>query len=359
MRDLKQIELALIKNLELIHFYNIEHAPYISLSITYDNNKTLTYDYKYPNFNAYLSRVIEVYKNEKDTRKINFLDEPSKNLMESLLIDNPYEKEIRNYTNRDIKYLSRHNDVRFLFEYIKVAISQFLSVMYNTDIIVDQINGYRDRYTALYKYDNEERFVPFILIKQDFSNYIFKFTYVSDQVIGLTGNINLYSGSVSLNYDSKSGIEAKNNYVIDQGNKELIRYNDQIISYNDPTYEVDTNFLDSYLTLLGLPILENKVGTVPNNYLLDGNIDNNTKYATHLSLQDNFSNAKVEKSYGTFRNDIYVLLDKEQIDINVFLEKNSLIIEKNYINYGYTYEEYETDIDSLITKDIKGKVKKK
>lgn len=359
MRDLKQIELATIKNLEMIYFYDINHAPYIGLNIVYDNGKNLNYNYNYELFNSYLSRVIELYKKE-DKTKIQFLNEESKNLMEKLIVDDSIIKQDIKYEKKDPKYLSRKIEVSFTMEYIKRALSLFLSTMYDEDITIYDVKGYRDRYLAYYNQDDEQKTISFIIIKQDNNHYVLKFNFVNDSIMSFEGNINIYKDCITLKYESDNyDLNGANIYSVDDKVLETIKHMGLIVNYEEPNYEIDNELIDSYLNLLNLPILKNRIKTVNNNYLIVDKSDDNTDYLIHISLDEKFANVKVEKRVGYFKDNIYIQLDKEQIDINMYLE-DDLVVEKNYINKGFLYEYYQIKSNDLTQKiEIKEKIKRK
>lgn len=369
MRNTKEIELMTIKKLELIHFYNLEQAPYIGLNIVYDNGKNLNYNYKYEYFNEFVGKVVDTYKKEKDINNIQFLENESKEIMNKLIIDNPFIKKEKNLNaSYDKKYLSRNIEVKFTFEYIKRALSLFLSCMHNEDITIDDLRGYRDRYIATYKLERTYDFVhiiPLTIIKQDNNHYRFNFKYGEEESILLNGTIDLYNDCIALNYSTKeNNLSGKNIYHIKEKNKEIIKYNEEMIGYEENNSEViDNELIDLYLNLLDLPIINRRIRTVDNNYLLIDNIDSNTNYFVHMSLSKNYANVKIEKRFGIIRDNIYVLLDQEKIDTNIFLEQdNNLVIEKNYLKTpisigeyknleGKTeYEYYEIDSDDLTSK---------
>lgn len=348
MRNTKEIELMTIKNLELIHFYNLEQAPYIGLNIVYDNGKHLNYNYEYEFFNQFVGKVVEVYKKEKDLRNIQFLEEASKEIMEKLILDNPFiKKEQISNVSEDKKYLSRNIEVKFTFEYIKRMLSLFLSCMHNEDITIEEFNGFRDRYMATYKLqktNDYNHFVPIIIIKEDNNHYRFKFKYSEEETISFNGNLDIYNDCIALNYiNNQNNLRGKNVYHINDRNIEVIKYNEEMISYDESESEViDNGLIDCYLKLLDLPIISNRIKTVDNNYLLVGNTDSNTNYFIHISLSKDYVNVKIEKRFGIIRDNIYVLLDQEKTDVNIFLEQdNNLVVEKNYLKTPISIGEYK------------------
>lgn len=355
MLNIKEIELMQIKNLEMIYFSNLENKPFLSLNIVYDNGKNLSYNYTYEYFNQFVSKVAEVYKKEKENNKVQFIDIESKNLIESLIIGEVCIKEEQkcNTCDRINKYNTRTLDFKFLMGYIKRIIKQFIYYIENDESLEIEIIGYKDKYVIKYN----DQIIPIFLIKQDENHYKIKFKYTNEEYninMFLTGSIDLYKDCIALNYTSSdNSITGKNIYHIDDSkSSEIIKHFGNIVSYGEIDNDIDNDIIDFYLNLLQLPILEKRIKTVSNNYYIVSNIDSNTKYIIHMSLDKDYVNVRVDKIYGIVRDDIFVTIEEEKTNINIMLEDKRLVIEKHYLDTPITRGEYKKNYENKYSYDF-------
>ena len=82
-----EIQIAQIKDLRLIFFYNCEQTlnnSYLGLKIVYDNNKSLDLKYRDEYFNEFIAKVIDVYNKEKELGNVRFLDERTEQIFTEL-----------------------------------------------------------------------------------------------------------------------------------------------------------------------------------------------------------------------------------------------------------------------------------
>lgn len=368
MINFKNADIYEIKNLELIYFYNIGSSSYIGLNIVYDGGKNLNYDYTYEYFDLYVARVVKVYENEKEDHNIQFLNQDSKEKLCSFLNKGITISDHHSDYETTSKYNSRDLDVKFLMEYIKRAITLFLRCMNNNDKLdITSIKGYRDKYLIEYveKKSNFDQFdiLPITLIKQDNNNYIFKFRYVYNSSMTFNGNITIYNDCISLNYISiDKNLVGKNIYHIDGTCSEVIKFCGNVISYGEHNDDIDNETIDFYLNFLDLPLIQRRLKTVDNNYLLVDNIDDNTSYFIHLSLSKDYVNVIVDKKVGILRDKLFVPFEEEKAIINIMKEENNLVVEKHYLKTPistalyknnlenkYIYETYKID-DADLTK---------
>ena len=126
MTNKNKIEISLIKNLDLIYFYNVGDDNHFGLSIVYDNGKNLNYNYEYEYFTDYVAKVVSVYKKEKDIRNIQFLDQESKSIINSFCNKDFKLKKVDNLQPKLIKYNTRAMDVKFLHNYITNAMKSLI-----------------------------------------------------------------------------------------------------------------------------------------------------------------------------------------------------------------------------------------
>lgn len=363
MLNPKEIEIAQIKKLNLIYFYQLD-SNHIGLRIVYDNNnKKLDYNYTYEYFDLFVAKVVKVYREEKQKHNIIFLDDKSKEIMDAFCNENiDVASDSVCVQDRDRKYLNRNLDVKFLDEYILRTVSLFLGCMENDEnISVRMVRRYRDGYSFIY---NSNKVLPFRLTKQDDFSYLISFRYANnDTSISFSGEINIYTDCIAINYHSNDNIiEGKNIYNTDiEKNIEEIKYNGVVVSYTD----IDNQFLDNqtidfYLNLLGLPSIEKKIKTAGNNYLLVGDVSEHEKYFIHISLSKDYVNVIVNRGIGTQKDDLFVLFEQERYSVNLMLEKNNLVIEHHYFDTAistgcykknfankYSYQVYQIDSDDL------------
>ncbi|MBQ9181949.1 MAG: hypothetical protein IJ134_04895 [Bacilli bacterium] len=363
MINKSEIEISLIKNLDLIYFYNIQDSNHIGLNIVYDNGKNLNYNYTYEYFIDYLAKVVSVYKKEKDTRNIQFLDEESKSIIDSFCNKDFKLKKVDNLQPKLIKYNTRAMDVKFLHNYITNAMKSLIDCFIpDVEIFNSTTNiyGNKDRY-VLNIYYNRDYYtfrIPLVYIKSSDNRYIFKarvnectiFSRLNVPNINIDGSFDIYNDCVALTFNS-SDITGKFIYHNDSSKSiEIIKHNDDIISYKkDENNEVNNEIIDFYLNLLKLPNISKRVKTVDNCYLLVDEIDN-TKYFIHMCINNNYVNVKVEISFGIKKNDLFIPLEKEKQNINIILEpSNNIVIERQYLPTDISDSYYKSNLENKCT----------
>lgn len=369
MTNSNEIEIKLIKNLDLIYFYNVGDNNHIGLNIVYDNGKNLNYNYEYKYFADFVAKVVSVYKNEKDKRNIQFLDEESKRIIDSFC-----HKEIKTNDDkkiitqeRNLKFCSRFYDVYFLKDYLIRVLECLTNCFSKYDVVLNKSfcrNG-NDRFRIyLDCISSEVPFVgdrfnyvfPLIVVKSDEKKYRFKINFaLNSQIIKyvLEGEFNIYSDCVSLSFsDYNNNLTGNFIYHSDiTKSEEIIKHNNNIVFYNNEfNNKINDLQIDSYLDCLDLPLLKNRVKTVNDCYLLVDEIDN-IKYFIHMSFLDGFQNIKYEKCIGVKKDNIFIPLEKEGQNINIIKNSEGLVVEKHFLKTDVSTCEYKTNYEDKYTYD--------
>lgn len=367
MTNSNEIEIKLIKNLDLIYFYNVGDNNHIGLNIVYDNGKNLNYNYEYKYFTDYVAKVVSVYKNEKDKRNIQFLDEESKRIIDSFCYKKINDNKKIITQERNLKYCNRYYDVYFLKEYLIRVLECLIKCFSEYNIVLNK-SFYRkanDRFKICLTCTDSVTSVksqyfnyvfPLIVIKSDEKKYRFKINFAINPQINkyiLEGEFNIYNDCVSLNFsDYNNNLTGNFIYHSDiTKSEEIIKHNNNIIFYNN---EFNNNIndlqIDSYLGCLDLPLLKNRVKTVNECYLLVDEIDN-SKYFIHMSFLDEFQNIKYEKCVGVKKDNIFIPLEKEGQNINIIKNPNGLVVERHFLKTDVSTCEYKTNYEDKYTYD--------
>lgn len=370
----KKYDIQNIKNLEMIYFYDISKSEigrstssFLGLKVVYDNGKGLGYDVTSDYFSEFLQKVVDVYNLEKSTRKIDFLNEFSKQMIESIDVKK-FVKNKRNYNEKNslIEVKTVYNTIKEIDDYIKEVCKNILSFIlkdHKIDIIC--LKGCNNRFSAIYTVDDlEQRILCLVVKKVSDNKYEFTADYVSDELFSVDGSIVFDDAYVNIFWENESDdIKATYKYNIDDNLSERnIKRNQKIIDFNTIDDSVDKNLkslLDFYIKEILNDEIDSCISTVNNNYLLsqttflDGDTENEHLYknsSCHFNLKKDFVRLKYHKVNGVSKKD-----DKILVPFNEVIEEKLL---KHYEINGEDYVVVETkekpsyiDFDRLEHKD--------
>lgn len=367
MFNSEEIKIAQIKNLRLIYIYkcneelHLNKSPYFGLRIAYDNNKTLDYNYKDEYFNEYLSKVISVYNKEKNIRKINFLDEITKSIFEEIdsvpqIQFNTYIDSLQDY--RITSFNNKITDISLIIPYIKDLILNFLYAVFQKETVeIISLKGFNNKFICECVVDDKEIVIPIILIKTSYNKFKFNFSYFNKGIINVEGNIDLYNNRVVSEWvNENKTLKGKNVYHLEEDKTEkYIEVFDEPIFYDNEINlikEEEKNIINNYLNLFNIGELSNVTKLLNNSYVLKDEkvLDNNITLRKSVigTFNSNIIQLLYRENYGIEKNQIFISLDEEIINITAKIEtindKNVLIIEKSYIEGINTNGEYKKEL---------------
>lgn len=323
----QDFEIQSIRNLEMIYFYDISKSdiggsstPFLGLKIVYDNGKGLGYDVTSENFNKFVQKVKDVYNQEKENGKIDFLNEYSRKLMEELDVTTLDQNLNVNYEKESlIETKSRYSEIMEIKDYIKYICKNLLSfILKDKKIDIVDIKGYNNKFSVTYTVDELIKQTLSMIIKKVSSNkYTFKIDYVSDCLFSIEGNINFEDSYVNIEWRNKQlDLYSTCKYNIDTFLSEnVLRKNEKMIDFKEVKTNVDVQeqiLLNFYTKQILGEEMDTFVPTVENNYLLSQVkfIDNSgskdhlyNKILGHATINSNFVRLKCHISNGVSKND--------------------------------------------------------
>lgn len=382
-----EIKIAQIKDLRLLYIYNCEESlsdlntPYFGLKIVYDGDKKLDYNYKDEYFNKYLTKVIEVYNNEKESGKIRFLDDKTEKVFNEI---DAFPKiriktDLGNVQNFKLTgFNTRKMELGIIKPYVKDLIIKFLwSVKQSEDIKIISIDGNNNKFICQYMIKNKNFVVPMVITKSAYDHYKVRFSYTKGNVINLTGNINLRQNSIVSEWmDADKIIVGKNVYHSEDGKSEkYVTTSKGFIFYDNKVPELtdeDIKLINKLTEIIGLDKVDNIRKTLDNCYILtsEEKLEDNTdliiKTNAIVTVNNNMADIVYRKNYGINKanNQLFITLEEEIISITFKLEKinnrNVLVVQKSFLssvnNNGeykhelagkYSYDFYIIDSDNL------------
>lgn len=372
----KKYDIQNIRNLEMIYFYDISKSEigrstssFLGLKVVYDDGKGLGYDVTSDYFSEFLKKVIDVYNIEKNTRKIDFLNEYSKQMMENIDVKK-FEKNKRNYFEKNslMGITTIYSSIKEIDDYIKDICKNLLSfILKDHKIDIVNLKGCNNRFSVIYTVDDlEEKTLCLVVKKVADNKYEFTADYVSDELFSVDGSIVFDDTYVNIIWENASAdIKSTYKYNIDADLSERnIRRKEKIIDFDIIDDSVDENtklLLDFYIKQFLNDEIDTCISTVNNNYLLsqitflDGDTENEHLYnnsSCHFNLKSDFVRLKYHKVNGISKKE-----DKILVPFNEIIQEKLL---KHFKNNDEDYVVVETkekpsysDFNMLEQRDIK------
>ncbi len=377
MQDLQEIEIAKIKDLNLIYcttvnpYLDEEHdKQQISLQIVYGENQSIRYDSSSPYFLSYIKKVIQVYQQEKNQRKIEFLDEESKGLLEKLAVLSKKEESPKKHSQRPLAFTENRNfQIRLMQEYIMDALRSILLFFYpENELKIGKMMGYRNKYLLSYSVGEEEKYQSLILTKQDEKTMSFSSNGTAGIGFFLQGKIQIFEEYVRILWqNSDKTMSGSTMYDFNtQLLERAIRYEGKTIYLDQKNQKISSEEkekIDFYLDLVGYKTIAEGIKTAKNNFLLfqteldEKNIGNRLSY--HINFQEQCIQILKTEKYGLSHHGIFIPFEQHEEEI-LFLPiesetSNLLLVQKRCgINRkiaddsscsldNYSYEMIETE----------------
>ena len=289
----KLYEISKMKDLSTIYFYDLAQSKsskvpsFVGLRVTYGKDESLGYEYNSEYFDTFLKKVIELYEEEKNNGKIKFFDDYSKESLKTIIelkSEEPKKKEgyLTSLLNSEAKYNSL-NDIK---PYLEKVFSELISYIRKEEFKVISIHGINDKY--LMRLSNGYEMpailqIPITVKKVKGNEYSIKASCVND-------NINLIDCSLIIENDYID-IEAYVNNVIYKChyglnkylNDNSIRDNDKLVWFAEPDLSLsddEEKLVNFYSEKFLGTVLQDKIKTAPNHYILSGTNLSGDRYTT-------------------------------------------------------------------------------
>lgn len=353
MKDTNRIKIAQIEKLKMIYFYDAESSFHskknlIGLNISYDNNKSLSYDYKSPYFEEFLTKVLVCYQAEG--KQALLLGEFTENLVNKLL-NHQIIQETKTLSTHALFYESLLEKNVFSGYLCDLARS-FLSLHVSLDNIeITDVMGFHGQYNIYYNYLSKNLSIPIIITPTAEENvYDFKMSIYDlehDIIDSCTGKIRHSEERVYMEWFSKKTSVCGNALYSPEKN-----YNEATLSYQGKAIDIEQmlhkvsveekQMLDSYSRLLHGKEFDKIIPTVQDQYLLHGvkqiNGNNIQKDYCHMTILDDVAIIKKKKILGKYmeEKDLFfpIMCEKENIVIiPVTIHNNEyLLLQHHYLN---------------------------
>lgn len=364
MFNTTEIQIAQIKDLRLIFFYNCEpnlKNSYLGLRIVYDNDKSLDLKYKDEYFNEFLTKVVNVYKKEKDLGNIKLLDENTEGILKD--IDNlpiiKSKEATGHLQNHKIDiFNNRRIELSRITPYMKDMLIKFIwSMEQKENIQLKSFLGNNDRFLCSYMIKNKQFSIPAFVNLDRYDKFNINFSYHNGATLIVNSHIDFKLDYVnSLWIDQNKILSGKNIYHVDKNKFEkLARMNQNYIFYEQSYPEVteqDKKIVDRYLNMLNISSFQHVTKTLDNSFILSEDKENDLieKRRGYITFDHNIINILLKTSYGVNKgnNKIFITLDEQIESIIIKLENilglNVLIVQREYLPGMICNGQYKKDL---------------
>lgn len=347
MTNSSEIEIAKIEKLKAIYFYYVgdeSNEMVLGLRILYDNDKILDYDYRYKFFNDYVSRVLEVYKNEKKENNIILYSELTEEIVKNfkskskktISIDEMFDEYKLNLHSID-NFVIR--DVSCYIERIILSVLEILTSDKNS--YVNNIKGFKNKFIAECVTTKGNILIPFHCIKRN-DSYEFKLFFPNNYLLkSICGNIKFSSDDININWNNfDKSLFGEYFYNLKTGmyNESIVNKYDQNLYYNNELNNISEEkkeIISKYADIVGMKC-DKIVSFVPNNYIVidekNRNADESVIYKRKVSY------ITIEKDYASI---VYFYIDGIiKYDGTFDFPFMSEYIETKLIPFDYDNEHY-------------------
>ena len=376
--NLTEVQISEVKNLNLIYIFTTDHIlrghseKYVGAKVVFDENRTLSLDYKSPYFESFLKRIIERYNKEKDKRYIVLLGK----LTEKIVTDETF-RDLGTIEDKRVVGLSlfdtKNHELKKYESYLADTLKNILKVSLGYEVVnIDKIDGYNNKFVVYYSVGTVDLECRLILSFRDATHLDFKLSHVGKQDLGITGTIENNISYVTVNWESNVS-DLKGTCTYDalhnetekriEGNSETVLYSEE----NDTLIESDLELIRFYLNLFGIEELPNIIKTGDYNYILGkeeiiNSEDTELFYrttSTQISINDDLVilRHQIHNGLNKYHNQINVTLDKTIHDITMSKIKidglSYVLIEHRTTNeFGSVYEYKTYQVDGLDFKHV-------
>ena len=369
--DLKEVQISEIKNLNLIYIFTTDNIlrgkseKYIGIKIVYDDNRTISLDYKDKYFEKFIKRIIERYNKEKSSRNIILLGD----LTKKIINDKSFESLGKENTHKTVGisiFNTNNYELKKYEVYLIETLKNILKIAKGYEVIeIDKIDGYNNKFVVYYSVGTVKLEMHIILSFKDENHIDFRINHIDGINLNITGSIENNINNVLIKWSSKTTkLNGKTLYNAMYGlTEKTINSDIQTIYHSENSETVlkeDIELISFYLKLFNIPILKNIIKTDDNNYILGENeiindIDEDIFYKNNgiqISIKENLViiRYQVTNELSKYNNKINVTLSKnltEFILTKMVFDKESYVLveQKNTNEFGtsYNYNVYKTE----------------
>ncbi len=371
MQDKKLIDIACINNITGVYCYTkegmsdnkLDKIKYLEIKIVYDGSKTMSMNSNDKYFLDFLTKIKQLYSNEKNRKKFTFLNDFSKEVIERYNI----LEDQKPVTDHSFYPMNTNNFyVNLMSDYIVQALTIIIKLFYlDKDIKVENFKGNHHRYLATYIVDNKKYFLPFSCIIKDNYNLVFEVNGIKNNGIRFNGQLDIRDYYVRMKWSNKQqDLECKILSDIDNGFIESsIKVNSETILINQEdslVKEEELKEINEYLKKMNLKTFSRGIKTTTNSYLFyESEIDNNEQvnYAYHVIKKDGIISIISKTVYGDLMYDEELFTPYKQTNYRtnmIKLAENKFLIQhENLDNHMYNYQildditKYDVDVSNI------------
>ena len=371
--DIREVQISELKNLNLIYIFTTDSIlkdkskRYIGARVVFDDNRTLSMDYKDPHFEKLIRRIIERYNKEKDNRNIILLGNLTKSIVQDETFESigtiPTEKTV-GLSLFDTKNFELKKYESYFFDTLKNILK--IAKGYET-VDIDKVDGYNHKFIVYYHVGSVKLEMNVIISFRDGDHIDFKIGYVDGMDLGIDGTIENNINSVNITWNSPvTHLSGENTYQSVAGLVEKKIVSDEQTIYHseesDTLLEEDVSLINFYLNMFGINKPKNIIKTTDYNYILgDEEVINHVD--TEVFYKNNGVQISISPETTIIRYQVLNRLSKYDDRINVTLSKSlveitltKLVVDKvNYVlieqkdtnDFGTTYNYIAYEVEDI------------
>ena len=207
--NLKEMKIATIQNLNLIHAYELEPnfdesgIKYIGIRIGYNEVDQLDLSYRDAEFDQYLTKIIEQYNLEKNSRNIILLGDLTRKLFTEISTVLKERPKTGNQKSGLPAFNTSNRFVKQMEPYLIEAISTVLKIYKQYELLeVKDIQGIGKKYVANYNVGSVAKKMPLIISSNGDNQIDFKIGVIENSPISINGKLISECGSVYIDWKS-------------------------------------------------------------------------------------------------------------------------------------------------------------
>lgn len=372
--NLIDAQISEIKNLNLIYIFTTDNIfkdktnKYVGAKVVFENNRTLSLDYKDSHFENFLKKLIERYNKEKDKRNIILLGDLTKKIMNDEVFSSLGEEEKNKSTFGLSLFNTKNFELKKYESYLCDTLEKILKITKSYEVVtIDKIDGYNNKFVVYYHVGSVKFEMRMIISFRDENHLDFQIGNVDGININIKGTIDNNLNNVTIYWESKmNNLSGKSVYdSINQTTEKKVLSNNQTIDYNDESeiiLDEDLSLVKFYLGLCGIVAPKNIIKTSNTNFMLgEEEIINHVKTELFyknigcqlcISANEVIIRYQIKNALSKYNNQLMVALDKQLYEITfskIKIDKDDyILVEKKSTNdFGSTYEYKVLQVESF------------